>query len=247
MAAARSHRKNTSRLSRPKKKPAKARSKRREGPTLSRPDPERESGGQADATAVAEATTFADRQPSWHDRALRAAIAFGFIMQAAEDEAAVDHAIKLLDLIDQNTSAHEREREGEIKRLRGEANIPSHLDFREGVVFIAGTQRPDRAEDNFIEYLLCWNLLVCPYDDMRAEVLSFPARDSNEATGSYLERKKHEGFSKAELSNLRTTFRFWVVLRPGVKRKLRRNMQMASEATPTQGGEGSSSEPPEKN
>ena len=233
MAAARSHRKNTTRLSRPKKKPAKARSQRREGPTVSRADQEREPGGQADATAVAEATTFADRQPSWHDRALKAAIAFGFITLGAEDEAAVDHAIKLLDLVDQKTSA------------RDEANIPSHLEFRQGVVFITGTQRTDRAEANFVEYLVCWNLLVCPYDNMEEEVAR-SLGGLNEAMAGYLERKKHEGFSRVELSSLRTTFGFWVALRPGV-RKLRRTMQTLGESPSPQGGEEPLREPPEKN
>ena len=165
-----------------------------------------------------------------------ARVTLRFVTLGAEDEAAVDRAIKLLDLIDQKTLARKKERAEEIKRLEEEANTPSHLDFRQGVVFITGTARPDRAEANFVEYLVCWNLLVCPIDDMKEEVAR-SLRGLNQAMGGYLERKKHEGFGKAELLSLQATFRVWVALRPGV-RKLRRNMQMLSESLRIRAGRG---------
>lgn len=229
-------------MSKPKKKPAtKARPK--ENAALSGRDQGKERSEQPDASAVAEATIFA--KPSWHDPDRVAKVTLRFVTLGVEDEAAVDRALKLLDLIDRKTLAREKERAEEIKRLEEEANTPSHLDFRHGVVFITGQQRPDRAEANFVEYLVCWNLLVCPIDDMKEEAAR-SLRGLNQAMGSYLERKKHEGFDKAELLSLQATFRVWLHPRPGV-RKLRRNMQKLSESAPNQGGEGSLSEPPEKN
>ena len=174
MAAARSHRENTLPLSEPKKKPAtkarptSAKPPRKENPALSGRDQGKERSEQPDASAVAEATIFA--KPSWHDPDRVSRVTLHFVTLGAEDEAAVDRAIKLLDLIDQKTLARKKERAEEIKRLEEEANTPSHLDFRQGVVFITGQGRPDRAEVNFSEYLVCWTCSFVPIDDMKEEV-----------------------------------------------------------------------------
>jgi hypothetical protein len=231
-------------LRKPKKKPTtKARSQRKKVPSLSRPAPKEEPGGRPDAPALAEATTFANRRPSWHDRALVLESVFRFIRLGVEDEAAVDHAIDLLDLIDRKILAREKERAEEIKRFEEEANIPEHLDFRRGAVFITGQQRRERAERNFIEFLRCWNLFVCPIDDIEEEI-SRSQRGLNEEQVRYLERKKLEGFSREELSGLRAIFK----VTAGIRSKAKKHRQILTKVTPTQGGKVPlTSEPAENN
>jgi hypothetical protein len=197
-------------LSKPKKKPAtKVRPK--EGAALSGRDQEKERSEQPDASTVAGAI-FA--KPSWHDPDRVSRVTLRFVELGAEDEAAVDRAIKLLDLIDRKTLDRENERAEEIKRLEEEANIRSHFDFRQGIIFITGTQRPDRAEANFIEYLLCKGVLTCPPDDVKEELLRLP----DVATLDWLALKRRGGFSKHELLGHRSWFKLWTRLRPAVRK-----------------------------
>jgi hypothetical protein len=209
-------------LSKPRKKPAtKARFQRKEGVALPR-DPEQESGERPDAPALAEPSTIA--KSSWHDPDRVAKVTLWFVKLGADDEAAVDRAIKLVDLIDRKISERDR-------RPTEEATIPGLLDFRTGVVFITGTKRTKRAEANFIEYLVCREMMVCPRDEMREEA-SRSLRGLDEATAGYLERKKEEGFFKAELTDLRSNFELWRIARPGI-RALRKTIRPPSESTPT--------------
>ena len=158
-------------------------------------------------------------RPSWHDPDRVAKVTLWFVKLGAEDEAAVDRAIGLLKLIDRKILACEKELAEEIKRFE---DTPTHLDFRRGTVFITEQQRSDRAETNFIEFLRNWNLLVCPIEDMEEEV-SRPQRELNEEQVRYLERKKREGFSKAELSSLRAIFKVTAGIRSGAKKFRRRS------------------------
>jgi hypothetical protein len=228
VAAARSHREDTSPLSKSTRKPATKASPKENAALLGR-DQGKDRSEQPNVSAATEATIFA--KPSWHDPDRVAKIALRFITVEAEDEAAVDRAIKLLDLIDRKTLAREKQRAKEIKE---EANTPSHLNFRRGVVFITGRQRPDRAESLFIEYLLCWPVFLCPVEDREKEI-SRSLRGPNEEQVRYLERKKYEGFSKAELAYHRDVYRGTARFRSAVKKH--RMMQKLSEFTPAQGEE----------
>ena len=208
MAAARSHRENTLVLSKARKKPAtKARPK--ENAALSGRDQGKEWGGQSDATALAEATTLANRR-------LVAELVQRLVEPetAQKDEATVDRAVNLLDLIDRKLERRDRERQEKIKQLEEEANIPSQLDFRQGIIFITGTKRADRAETNFIEYLLCKGVLTCPPDAMKEELLRLP----DVATLDWLALKRRVGFSKDELLGHRSWFKLWARLRPAVRK-----------------------------
>jgi hypothetical protein len=227
-------------LSKPRRKPATAARYQRKEDVASSPNPEQESGGGRDAPAFIGASTVA--KPSWHDPDRVVKVTLWLIKLGAEDEAAVGRAIRLLDLIDRKILAREKERAEEIKRFEEEAHIPEHLDFRRGAVFITGQQRPDRAEPNFIEFLRCWNLFVCPIDDMEEEI-SRSQRGLNEEQVRYLERKKLEGFSRDELSRLRAICKATA----GIRSQAKKRWKMLTEFPSSQGGkEPLTSEPPEK-
>ena len=144
-----------------------------------------------------------------------------FITLGAEDEAAVDRAIKLLDLIDRKTLAREKERAERSSGLGTKPIFQATWTSARGSFLSLGRRGRTAQKPTSSNILFVGICLFVPYDNMEEEVAR-SLGGLNEAMAGYLERKKHEGFSRAELSSLRTTFGFWVALRPGV-RKLRRN------------------------